>query len=634
MPGLVGFRKPVGISDAQTILHQMAQALEPENRFQIDSFCDDELGLARISLGILNPDPQPVWNASRNLCLFFHGELYDSTGLKNNLASRGYTIEAENDALFALHLYEALGDDFAHLLNGAFVIAIWDVCRKKLVVVNDRLGLHPIYYSHRPGHFAFASGVRSLLVDPELSRTIDAAAVAELLTFDHVLGQRTLLRDVHLMPQSSILTYQDGELSINPYYEMRFLEEYPIRPEAEYVEQFLFYMRQAVRRQDRDGLTRGLLLSGGLDSRFLLALLAENAGGRKLHTFTWGIPGCDDARLARETAAMVGADHVFYELKPDWLLDQHERCVRITDGLANLVNLHAIATLEEEAQTAKVIYKGFLGDAMLGFGLRPRYWANYSEENMVHAHLEAYRDYNVLTFDLPEHSRLFSEPFYRQVGNQILEDYRTGALAARSPQLADQRIYFDLTQRVPRMTLNGVQVVRDRAAVRLPFADNDLVAFSLTLPPWLRYERTLVTQAFIQAFPQLAKVPVTGTGLPMIACARELGLRARQFAQWHLNNAGLHWLAGPGKRPYKDYNKWFRTVMRTWIEDTLLSQRAMQRGYFSPEYVRSLVARHMSGENHAVRLGILMALELWHRQFIDESPAAVPVRLEREVQVA
>ena len=184
-------------------------------------------------------------------------------------------------------------------------------------------------------------------------------------------------------------------------------------------------------------------------------------------------------------------------------------------------------------------------------------------------------------------------------------------------ELALQRIYFDLTQRVPRMTLNGVLVLRDRAVVRLPFADNELVDFSLTVPPGLNLGREIMMEAFRRSYPELSQVPTTTTGRPVVSCFRDVVLRARSLAQWHLRKRGMGWLAGPATRPYKDYDRWFRHDLKDWIRDLLLGKSALERGYFDPKFVHSLVESHMSGENHAVRLGSLASLELWHRMYLD-----------------
>lgn len=618
MPGLIGFVKDLGSERAGELLRQMADALEPENRFQRDLYHEARFGLGRVSLGILNPEPQPIWNEDQTIGLVMEGEFYADQDLKRQLVERGHRFQTESDAELALHLYEDYGRDFAVRLNGAFAIAIWDRRTQQLVLVNDRLGLYPLYYAWRSGALVFASGVRAILADPSVPRQVDRTAMAELLTFDHVLHQRTLLEDVRLLPQASVLTCHAGQLDLHRYWTVQYAETYPLRNEDAYREELIHLLRQAMKRQAHDDLPAGLLLSGGMDSRALLGLLAECANGQALTTFTWSIPGSDDARFADEVARQVGAQHHFFELKPDWLLEKAEACVRRTDGMGNVVNLHASATLEAESQYAKVIYKGFMGDAMFGFGLRPRHWADYDDATRLQVHLEAYRDYNVFNFDLPQHPHLFTEAFQRQVGNGLLDDYQAAIVASGVTQLANQRLYIDLTNRVPRMTINGVEVVRERAAVRLPFCDNDLVEFCFRIPPGLQMGRQLFTRTFIQAFPHLAQIPATPSNLPLVACAREVMLRAQELIQWHLRNRSLGWLAGPMHRPYKDYTAWFRTILRPWVEENLLSPTSLERGYFNPDYVRQVVQDHMAGRaNHAGRLGALLSLELWHKQFLD-----------------
>jgi asparagine synthase (glutamine-hydrolysing) len=350
----------------------------------------------------------------------------------------------------------------------------------------------------------------------------------------------------------------------------------------------------------------------------LLGFLAQSQNrSEDLLTFSWGIPGCDDARYAAESARLAGAQHHFFELKPDWLSSMAEESVRICDGMGNIVNMHALATVDRQVELAQVLFKGFLGDAMFGFGIRPRYWAQYSTEDRVQAHLDAYRDYDVLTFDLPVHEKVFTETFNTRIAGGIIADYQSVMDSSQQEDLADQRIYIDLTQRVPRMTLNGVEAIRSQAAVRLPFADNDLIEFSLGLVPGLRLGRSVMVQAFIQALPEYAQIPLASTGLPLTSCAREVALRAAKLVRWHLRSRGLGWMAGPERRPYKDYDAWFRTVLRDRVEDVLLSDSSLARGILKPEMLRKTVEDHMSGSNHAVKLGALLSVEIWHRMYLD-----------------
>ena len=617
MPGIVGFVQECSAEAAGRLLDQMAQALESDPRYRRELHFEAGLGLGRLSLGITNPGAQPAWNGDRSIAMVMEGELFQEPERAKRLRASGWIPPTGAEADHMNRLFEEAGEEFIPELNGAFSLAIWDRARRRLLLVSDRLGLHPLYFAEVPGGILFSSGVRALLADPRVPRGVDLTAMAEFLTFDHVLRDRTFLKGVRLLPQGTILTWQDGRTSLRQYWKPTFRSVHPIRKEEDYSHELLEHLRLAVKRQHRLKPQAALLLSGGLDSRALLAVLAEQEGGDQLRTLTWGIPGCDDARSASETARRVGADHHFCELRPDWLLSLGWEAVRVTDGMGNVVNLHAIAPLKDELAWANVMYKGFLGDAMFGFGERPRYWADYAPEAEVQVHVEAYRDYDVLPFDLPSHPQLFTEPFRRDLGDSVIEDYQAVIRESEAHQLSDQRIYIDLTQRVPRMTARGVDVVRTQAEVRLPYCDKDLLDFSLTIPPGLRLGRSVMVRAFEEAYPELAKVPLPSTGLPMIACAREVMGRGRQTIQWHLRRHGLHRLAGPSHRPYKDYGAWFRSALRPWVEGILLDSRCLERGYFRPEYMRRLLQEHMQGADHASRLGGLITIEIWHRQFLD-----------------
>jgi asparagine synthase (glutamine-hydrolysing) len=617
MPGIVGFVKEASDDHSKQLLAGMARRMENEYRFQVDMYSADGIGLGRVSLGITNPEPQPVWNDDGSVGLVMEGELYDRLQAERILEERGRQVPHDNDALLVLRMYEVCGEELVSHLNGAFAIAIWDRRATKLILANDRLDLHPLYYAQLRNGLMFGSGVRALLANADLPRTVDKLAIAQFLTFDHVLGNRSLLTEVKRLPPASVLTYQNGALSIRSYWLPLHPGGYELRSEQEWIDGLLFHLRQAVKRQSRGALPAGLLLSGGLDSRALLATLAEDKAPGAFTTFTWGIPGCDDARFAREASKQAGVRNLFFELEPDWLLKQADDGVRTTDGMGNVVNLHAMATLEAEARYAKVIYKGFQGDAMMGYGMWHGHWAHYDPALRRQAHFQAYLEQGLISFNQRQQERLFTPAFRREGGDQVLESFGAALQECPAQDMGDQRIWLDLRHRVPRMTLNGVDVVRSRAVVRLPFCDQELVAFSLRIPPGLRYQRRLMKNAFVQAFPHLAKVPVTETGLPMIDCARDVVLRGESWLRWQARKAGLKRVAVARRRPYRDYKNWFRTLLRPWVEETLLGARALERGYFEPEAVRRLVAEHMAGSDHTVRLGALLAIELWHRQAVD-----------------
>jgi asparagine synthase (glutamine-hydrolysing) len=616
MPGLVGF-----IGDPQraaTLLPQMANALLDEAWYEASLEQGDHFGLGRISLNYLKNAPQPIWNENQTICLALEGELFDMSSLKQQLLNAGFLFRSDSTAEFVLRLYEARGEDFVIELNGAFSVAIWDGRYQKLIIANDRLGLHPLYYAHHNGDFLFASGVRGLLADPRLPRQIDATAVAQFLTFDHMLSDRTLLTAVKLLRPASLLTFQEGQLNIRPYWTMRYAEHYRPLSEEVYLEELVHYLRQAVERQAAKKEPAAILLSGGLDSRVLLGFLSQGDLNEQLSAFTFGIPGCHDARFAHEVAAKSGVNHQFFELQPDYLIRFAKKGIRMTDGMQNCIHMHTLPNLAEEAKEAQIFYKGFMGDAMMGFAISRQFWGNYDDASQLQIQFQTHRAQGLLLFDVGEHAKLLTKQFQALVSTPIMDEYKLAMMESGSDLMADQRNYFDLRQRVPRMTLHGVELVRSRGIVRLPFCDNDLVNFSLTLPPGLRFERYLIHKALVRTFPELAKVPYTGTGYPLMPCLRDTLMHLNSQVRWRLRDAGLRWVPpAEQSRPYADYQTWFRTVLHSWVEDILLNKRTLERGYFNAEYVRVLVAEHMAGIDHTLRLGALMSLELWHREFLD-----------------
>ncbi len=618
MPGLVGFIGDIGQDEAKLFIESMASALHEGQRFQKDLFSKGGFGFGRVSLGIVNPEPQPIWNSDGTLCIMMDGEIFGYQELKHTLTARGHNFSINNDPEFVLHLYEEYGEDFAEKLNGSFLAVIWDRNQRKLLIVNDRIGLHPLYYASRKGFFSFASGVRALLKDPGLPKSVDKIGLAEYLAFDHMISNRTLLEDVSILPPGSVLTYQDETCRIKTYWKIQYQEFTQLRDEGEYIDGLTHYFRQAVKRQSPGDIPAGVLLSGGFDSRVVLAFLQKEMNGRALHSLTFGIPGCNDARYARQVSRAAQAHHHFYPLQPDYLLGKAVEGVRLTDGLENCVHMHSLATLKEEADSAKIMYKGFMGDALMGYALTRPLWASFDNNTLASDHFKLYKSLGVTLFTQEQLGELLSPSFQHEIGDVVFERLKFALLESCSSLPANQMDYFVLRYRVPRMTINGVELVRSRAVVRLPFCDNDLVEYMLKVPPGYRYKRYLMKEVFIKAFPELAKIPTTENNLPLVPCMRDSLIRMESSIRWSLRNRGLKSLPVKRSAPYTDYAGWMRSGLRSWVETILLDKITLERGYFQPNAIRNLISEHMSGVNHASRLGALISLELWHRMFIDQ----------------
>ncbi len=612
MPGLVGYagRDPSG--GFPSLLHAMANALQHEDRYRLELHDEGTFGLGRVSLGFINPSPQPQWNDERTTCVVMEGEFYGD-GPRRAAAPTGTSDgNADCPAALALRLYEEQGDAFAAELNGSFVIALYDRSRARLLITNDRLGLFPLYYAPVGERFLFASGVRALLAEPRLPRVVDPLALVQSLIFDHPLEDRTSLAGVRALAPGSVLTVANGRLDLRPYWTIRYGHDGGSAGEEEYIAELLLRVRQAVRRQWADGLSAGLFLSGGLDSRLLQAVLRDEGLAPRVTCFSFGIPRCDDARWAGEVATRTGARFHFSALRPDYLVQDASTAVRLTDGASNCVHLHAFANLAQQAPLAQVVYKGLDG-GLFGAGLTRELWAEGHARTVAQSHLRALAHHGVLVFPPDELTALFPSKAGELV-DAALAAFAAALTQCDSPLLADQQHYFRMRYRVPRLTLMGVELVRSRMEVRLPLCDRDVVSFMLRVPPGLQIDRHVVVQALARTAPDLAKVPSTETGLPLIPCGRDLLLRANTQVRWRLRAAGLSWVAVPQRRPYADYDAWMRTALRGWVEELLLGAHSRVNSLFDADAVRRLVERHMAGANHAKQLGALLTIELWHRQ--------------------
>jgi asparagine synthase (glutamine-hydrolysing) len=344
----------------------------------------------------------------------------------------------------------------------------------------------------------------------------------------------------------------------------------------------------------------------------LLGLLCSSGAKNFLTTFTFGIPNCDDARFAKELSSRMKVPHQFLELKPDYLLDVSKKGVMLTDGFMSCYHLHALANAEYQAQKVRIIYGGYYIDSLISSDLQRNWVANYDDDTSCQL------IYNVSTYIFKGKTGrdLFTDEFRDRFSTEFDETFRAAAMEAKASSFLDWFNQFDLRHRARRFDENGNELLRGDLICRTPFCDKDLIEFTLALPPGFRLDRLIFIEAIARLYPTLAKVPWDKTGFPLMPCGRDLALRFDQQLRWQLRKYGLE-VSDRVHRPYADYNTWMRTILRNWVEETLLSKRALERGYFNPSFVRNLVMAHMRGENHARELGMLLSMEMWHKQYLD-----------------
>jgi asparagine synthase (glutamine-hydrolysing) len=615
MPGITGV---IG-TEAKVLLKRMHNSIKHEDGYLVDEHFSSPFNIARVHLGIINPEPQPIFSEDEGLCIVMDGEIYDYDEEKERLKAKGHKFQVDNDPEFCLYLYEEYGEDFVKKLNGSFSLVIWDEKNQKLLIANDRHGSRPLYYAHNDGRLLFASEVKAILQDETFKKEINHEAVAEFFTFEYILENKTFFKGINLLPPASIFTYKNGQFSIKPYWDFEFVEEYD-KPEDYYIDKLVSAFKKAVERRMVGNHRFGVSLSGGLDSRIVLGTIDKNYF--PVHTFTYGIPGCDEGKIAKKVATKVGTIHKFIELKPEFFASFAEKGVWITDGMCNIHHLHSISTLEETKKDADIIFHGEGGDNFLGgLWLDDRILKIKSKDIL---HSEMYKKVNIL-FNDEDMRHLFSRTYYPEIAGlafKSLERVLSGTKAKHPGNITD---YFIFKNRITRF-LNLVQTGTPRIQLedRAPFCDNDFVDVALTIPPELRLNHRIYIKFLKQLCPDLAKIPYEKTGIradaPIILSKFTIFLKTLiDSIKRKLSSKTKGLISIPITSGYPDYDEWMRNELKGFIEAILFDERTLNRGYFNREYILRIIEEHMSRrKNYSRQLSALITFELWQRLFVDE----------------
>ena len=620
MPGILGlcdFRRDN--EELGKLLDRMSDSLRHETWYHTDRYVSAPLAMGRVSLGLLNPEPQPIFSKDRTRCIVLDGELYNYDSLKAQLRAEGHRFSLENDVEFLLHWYEARGIEGLRELNGSFVLAIWDSRTQTVTLAGDRYGLRPLYYVQRTDCLLFASEVKALLADPLLTREIDHHAVADFFAFELLLGDKTFFSEIRVLPPASALTFGQQTWSIKRYWDFQFCEEPTPIDEQATVIRLDDLLQSAVSHCISDKLTTGVFLSGGLDSRTLLGAIARQS--LPVQTFTMGREGSYDMRFAQQIAETVGTEHHTLTLCPEAQTELIERGVWLTDGMMNCIHMSILNLLPLTRNFVDVVIDGIGGDGMLGgHYLSSSFFDATNDEELSQA---LFARFNTA---IPPSlmSGLLSDHFFAQIKDLAYESMREEVRQAPPKRLVNKSLYVYMRNRQRRFISFGPIMTRSQLESRAPFYDNDLIEFIYSLPAEIRDNHKLHWLLLTRHYPELAAIPWEFTGLPISVSTPTVSLAPRAwFRLWReVNKILLRMSKGhlslSNPRDLVDYASWWRTVLKDWATKLILNPRALERGYVNPDAVRSLVAQHINGyRDHTSRLGILVTFELWHRMFVD-----------------
>jgi asparagine synthase (glutamine-hydrolysing) len=611
MPGIVGLITAMPRERAEPQLQRMVEALRHEPFYVTGTWCDESLGVyvAWAAREGSFSDGMPLANEQGNAVLVFSGEDHPEPGTAARLKERGHSLKTEGPS-YLVHLYEE-DPSFPAGLNGWFQGVLVDRARKTATLFNDRYGMHRIYHHESKAAFYFAAEAKAILaVRPELRR-VDSRGLGEYISLGCVLENRTLFEGINVLPPGSAWVFRNGSIERKASYfqPTEWEEQSPLEPEAYYRELREVFSRNLPRYfngQQRIGVS----LTGGLDTRMIMAWWKAPPDSLPCYTFGGCYRDCQDVRIARRVAKICRQPYQVIQVGDEFLkrfATYAERTVYLSDGCASVNRAADLYANEIAARIAPVRMTG-----------------NYGSEIL-------------------RRMRMF-KPSVPPAGlfRPELLPHIQAAAAAYARLLPGHPVSFTAFRQTPWHQYGLLALEQTQLTLRSPYLDNDLVrtafrAPNCTVPKSDLFEDNDDCSRLIADGNEALRAIRTDRGLggrpgqwstPIARTFQEFTFRAEYaydygMPQWvarinhaffplHLERLFL------GRHKFCHFRVWYRDALSGYVREVLLDPRTLSRPYLHRSMVETMVRSHLSGaRNYTTEIHKVLTLELLHRLFLD-----------------
>lgn len=548
--------------------------------------------LAQVACG---PSPEPVDAAQDEAgAVFVIGTVYGDAGARH--------------AQDILQAYRCGGMGALASANGAFIIGIWDARERAAYLMADRLSLRKLYYAAVPDGLVFASSVKVLLAQPQVSRAVDPAGLAHLLALGYALDDHTLYASIRLLSGGTVLRWTPDarDVQVTSYWTPRVHARGQAPSLDACIDEMSARIEAAVARWV-DGSRRIVLpLSAGFDSRALLGFLHARRPQVPVEALTVGHDHTHDVVFARRLARLCRIPHRTLPLPPDFMAKDSAAFVGITDGMVSAHNGWGWR-LVGAARGAGQIVSGFLGDALSGSRFKDRMYEFADVEQLIAA---TYALHNVVFTELELH-RMLRPRLAHQLAGVAVQDFGNLMRQADTDEPVDRVFIALLLARQRRYLSYMVTMLGAAAPVAVPFADTGVIDFFLGLPHAMRRKQFAYREMIARRFPRLARVP-TGDNQPL-AQPSWLGRRlAWRWQGWRERAAQALGAAPHDYSAYAHYGEWMRRgPMQRYLEETFARTEPYLADWCNPDEVRRLLDWHQAGPGDGYRkISALLTLAL------------------------
>jgi asparagine synthase (glutamine-hydrolysing) len=545
----------------------------------------------------------PLRNERGDVTLVFSGEEFPEPGTVERLKKQGHDVAAQGPS-YLIHLYEE-DPAFPASLNGRFHGLLADRTRGTVTLFNDRYGMHRIYYHESKEAFYFAAEAKAILeVRPEL-RSADPQGLGELIACGCVLENRTIFEGIQVLPPASAWTFRNTSIEQKtPYFQAQEWEnQTPLEPETYYREVRAVFSRNLPRYfNGREKI--GVSLTGGLDTRMIMAWQRSPPGSLPCYSFGGMYRDCQDVLLARQVAATCGQPHEVIPVGKEFLSQfprYAERTVYLTDGCMDVTHSPDLYVNERAAKVAPVRMTGNYGGEVL---------------RQVRAFKPVNPPEGLFQQDVLSHVQQAKETYGRQVEGHPLSFavfrqapwHHYGLLALEQSQLALRSPYLDndfvrTVFRAPQSALKNNDV-----SLRL-IADGDAQLRRIRTDIGLAGDRGRLSAAVSRKFLEMTfKAEYAyDYGMPQWVARID-----HLFSGLHLERLFL------GRHKFYHFRVWYRDCLSRYLREMLLDPRTLSRPYLRRNQLEAMVNGHINGDrNFTLGIHKVLSLELLHRLFLD-----------------
>ena len=626
MCGIAGFiskEKDVPILEREILLDRMCKIITHRGPDEQGLAVEGRaaLGMRRLSIIDLKGGQQPIYTEDGNLFIVFNGEIYNYPELKKELERLGHRFKTNSDTETILYAYKQFGAECLQKLRGMFAFAIWNKRDESLFIARDRVGKKPLFYAlTEKGNFVFGSELKVLQTHGEISNEFDYAAFDSYLTFGYVPEEFCIFRDVRKLAPAHFLTFKNGKITTEKYWDFRYEKPLEIKSEDEYAEQLRELIKESVKIRLISEVPLGAFLSGGVDSSCIVGMMSE-ISDKPVKTFSIGFneDSFDELKYARIAAKHFDTEHHEFVVTPDLVEIVDELVWHFDEPFADPSALPTFMVSKMARDFVTVVLSGDGGDELfagytryvtdkrrsglgrLPFALRRNLLKPLSEalphnakgkNYLYNVSLEAVERYidSVSHFGSLQRRSLYAADFlqnlngdfgkaekvFHQIANQVSTGNPTDNLL-----YLDSKTYLvsDILTKVDRMSMAA------SLEVRVPLLDHKLIEFVTQIPTELKLkglETKYIFRKAVKGFvpDEILNRPKQGFGVPL--------------------------------------NEWINLQLKDRIHETLTERKTLERGFFDAKYIKILLHEHSNKRrDHSYALWILYILELWQRKVLD-----------------